>query len=41
MESKFYILHNLNEDDQPEVFEVDRGEVEELLQLIFEKGNED
>lgn len=41
MESKFYILHNLNDDDQPEMFEIDQCELVEFLQLLFEKGNED
>lgn len=41
MESKFYILHNLNEDDEQEMFEIDQDELVELLELLFEKGNED
>ena len=41
MESKFYILHNLNDDDEQEMFEVDQDELVELLELLFEKGNED
>jgi len=41
MESKFYILHNLNEDDEQEMFEIDQDELFDFLELIFSQSQED
>lgn len=41
IDSRFFILHNLNDDDEQEMFEVDQDELVELLELLFEKGSED
>lgn len=40
-DSRFYILHNLNDDDQPEMFEIDQCELVELLELLFGQSQED
>lgn len=41
MGSTFYILHNLNDDDEQEMIEVDREEFEELLSILFDLSLED